>query len=112
GCGAIRLPAGAPQHAHQRRADDSAEEAGVLIMADFALPKNSKVKKGRHFAAQPGAKEVRTFHVYRWDPDTDENPRLDSFEVDVSNTPMVLDVLLKIKNEIDPTVTLRRSCRE
>ncbi|MER3546340.1 MAG: succinate dehydrogenase iron-sulfur subunit, partial [Rhodanobacteraceae bacterium] len=81
-------------------------------MADFVLPKNSKVKKGRHFAAKPGAKKVRTFHVYRWDPDTGENPRMDSFEVDVSNTPMVLDVLLKIKNEIDPTLTLRRSCRE
>ncbi len=81
-------------------------------MADFALPKNSKIKKGRHYTAKPGAKKVRTFHVYRWDPDTGENPRMDSFEVDVSNTPMVLDVLLKIKNEIDPTLTLRRSCRE
>jgi succinate dehydrogenase / fumarate reductase iron-sulfur subunit len=81
-------------------------------MADFVLPKNSKVKKGRHFAAKPGAKKVRTFQVYRWDPDTGENPRIDAFEVDVSNTPMVLDVLLKIKNEIDPTLTLRRSCRE
>jgi len=81
-------------------------------MVEFVLPKNSKVKKGRHFAAKPGAKKVRTFHIYRWDPDTGENPRMDSFEVDVSNTPMVLDVLLKIKNEIDPTLTLRRSCRE
>jgi succinate dehydrogenase iron-sulfur subunit len=81
-------------------------------MAEFTLPQNSKVKKGRRFAAQPGAKKVRTFHVYRWDPDVGENPRMDSFEVDVGNTPMVLDVLLKIKNEIDPTLTLRRSCRE
>ncbi len=81
-------------------------------MAEFVLPKNSKVRKGRHYAAKPGAKKVRTFHVYRWDPDTGENPRMDSYEVDVSNTPMVLDVLLKIKNEIDPTLTLRRSCRE
>ncbi|HEX7130256.1 MAG TPA: succinate dehydrogenase iron-sulfur subunit, partial [Rhodanobacteraceae bacterium] len=81
-------------------------------MAEFTLPKTSQVKKGRHHAAQPGAKKVRTFHVYRWDPEAGGNPRLDSYEVDVSNTPMVLDVLLKIKNEIDPTLTLRRSCRE
>jgi succinate dehydrogenase / fumarate reductase iron-sulfur subunit len=81
-------------------------------MADFVLPKNSKVKKGRHYSAQPGAKKVRTFHVYRWDPDVGENPRMDSYEVDIGSTPMVLDVLLKIKNEIDPTLTLRRSCRE
>ena len=81
-------------------------------MAEFTLPKNSKVKKGQHHAAKPGAKQVRTFHVYRWDPDVGGNPRLDSYDVDVSNTPMVLDVLLKIKNEIDPTLTLRRSCRE
>ncbi|MBS0431974.1 MAG: succinate dehydrogenase iron-sulfur subunit [Proteobacteria bacterium] len=81
-------------------------------MAEFTLPKNSKVRKGRHYSAKPGAKQVRTFHVYRWDPDTGENPRMDAYEVDVGNTPMVLDVLLKIKNEIDPTLTLRRSCRE
>jgi succinate dehydrogenase / fumarate reductase, iron-sulfur subunit len=81
-------------------------------MAEFTLPKTSKVKQGQHHAAKPGAKQVRTFHVYRWDPDVGGNPRMDSYDVDVSNTPMVLDVLLKIKNEIDPTLTLRRSCRE
>ena len=81
-------------------------------MAEFTLPQNSKIRKGQHHAAKPGGKKLRTFHVYRWDPDTGENPRMDSYEVDVSNTPMVLDVLLKIKNEVDATLTLRRSCRE
>jgi succinate dehydrogenase iron-sulfur subunit len=85
---------------------------GIANVAEFTLPKNSRVRTGRHYAAKPGARNVRTFRVYRWDPDTGENPRLDSYEVDVGNTPMVLDVLLKIKNEIDPTLTLRRSCRE
>src|SRR5690606_32523110 len=47
-----------------------------------------------------------------WSPDDDQNPRMDTYHVDVTSTPMVLDVLLKIKNEIDPTLTLRRSCRE
>ncbi len=81
-------------------------------MAEFTLPKMSKVKEGRHFAARPSARKVRTFRVYRWDPDIGGNPRMDSYDVDVTRTSMVLDVLLKIKNEIDPTLTLRRSCRE
>ena len=81
-------------------------------MAEFTLPQNSKVRKGRHHPAPAGARKVRTFRIYRWSPDDGENPRLDSFELDVSNCPMVLDALLKIKNEIDATLTLRRSCRE
>lgn len=81
-------------------------------MAEFTLTKTSQVRKGRHFAAKPGGKKLRTFRVYRWDPDAGGNPRLDSYEVDVTGAPMVLDVLLKIKNEVDATLTLRRSCRE
>jgi succinate dehydrogenase / fumarate reductase iron-sulfur subunit len=81
-------------------------------MAEFTLPKMSRVKKGKHYAARPGAKKVRTFLVYRWDPDVGGNPRVDTYEVDVTGCAMVLDVLLKIKNEIDSTLTLRRSCRE
>ncbi|MCC7326851.1 MAG: succinate dehydrogenase iron-sulfur subunit [Burkholderiales bacterium] len=81
-------------------------------MAEFTLPKMSKVRKGKHHAAKPGAKNVRSFHVYRWDPDAGGNPRMDTYEVDVAGSAMVLDILLKIKDEIDPTLTLRRSCRE
>ena len=82
-------------------------------MAQFTLPQNSTVQKGKHFAAPAGAKTVRTFKVYRWNPDDGQNPRTDTYEVDTANCgPMVLDALLKIKNEIDPTLTLRRSCRE
>ena len=81
-------------------------------MAEFTLPKNSKIKKGKHFAAE-GAKQPRTFKVYRWSPDDDQNPRTDTYEVDLAACgPMVLDALIKIKNEIDPTLTFRRSCRE
>jgi succinate dehydrogenase / fumarate reductase iron-sulfur subunit len=51
--------------------------------------------------------------VYRYDPDSGENPRVDTYEVDIDSCgPMVLDALIKIKNEIDPTLTFRRSCRE
>ncbi len=81
-------------------------------MAEFSLPQNSRVQKGRHHPAPAGAKKVRTFRIYRWSPDDGQNPRLDTFELDVSNCPMVLDALLKIKNEVDATLTLRRSCRE
>jgi succinate dehydrogenase / fumarate reductase iron-sulfur subunit len=81
-------------------------------MAEFTLPKNSKVSKGKHFAAS-GAKNVRTFKIYRWNPDDSANPRTDTYEVDMDSCgPMVLDALIKIKNEIDPTLTFRRSCRE
>ena len=76
------------------------------------LPKNSKVKKGKHYPAKD-AKKPRSFKVYRWNPDDSANPRTDTYEVDLAACgPMVLDALIKIKNEIDPTLTFRRSCRE
>ncbi|GAN76096.1 succinate dehydrogenase iron-sulfur subunit [Acidisphaera rubrifaciens] len=82
-------------------------------MAEFTLPANSKVKPGKTWKAEPGAKRVRSFSIYRWSPDDDANPRMDTYEVDLDACgPMVLDALIKIKNEIDPTLTFRRSCRE
>jgi succinate dehydrogenase / fumarate reductase, iron-sulfur subunit len=82
-------------------------------MAEFRLPANSRITKGRHFPAPEGAKQVKRFVIYRYDPDSGENPRMDTYEVDLERCgPMVLDALIKIKNEIDPTLTFRRSCRE
>ena len=82
-------------------------------MAEFRLPKNSRIRKGKHFAGANGAKNVKQFAVYRYDPDSGENPRVDTYEVDLDSCgPMVLDALIKIKNDIDPTLTFRRSCRE
>ena len=82
-------------------------------MAEFTLPKNSKVQKGKKYPAKADAKDVRTFRVYRWNPDDAQNPRIDEYEVDLASCgPMVLDALIKIKNEIDSTLTFRRSCRE
>ena len=82
-------------------------------MAQFRLPANSKIKPGKEFKAAAGAKDVRAFRVYRFDPESGENPRVDTYEVDMAACgPMVLDALIKIKNEIDPTLTFRRSCRE
>jgi succinate dehydrogenase / fumarate reductase iron-sulfur subunit len=82
-------------------------------MAEFTLPQNSKVVKGRSYPAPEGATRIKDFKIYRWDPDTGDNPRLDTYQVDLDTcAPMVLDALIKIKNEIDPTLTFRRSCRE
>jgi succinate dehydrogenase / fumarate reductase iron-sulfur subunit len=82
-------------------------------VAEFTLPKNSKIQPGRRFPAATGATDVRQFKVYRWNPDDGRNPSVDTYEVDLASCgPMVLDALIKIKNEIDPTLTFRRSCRE
>ena len=82
-------------------------------MAEFVLPKNSKLTQGKTWQAADGAKTIRRFEVYRWDPDTGENPRIDIYELEAANCGnKVLDAIIKIKNEIDSTLTFRRSCRE
>jgi succinate dehydrogenase / fumarate reductase iron-sulfur subunit len=82
-------------------------------MAEFSLPANSKIRPGRTHAAPGGAKRAGRFQIYRWSPDDGENPRLDTYEIDLDACgPMVLDALIKIKNEVDSTLTFRRSCRE
>ena len=87
-------------------------------MAQFTLPKGSAPKKGKVWPSPRNAngkkpKRSKDFKVYRYDPDSDANPRVDTYTVDLDSCgPMVLDALIKIKNEIDPTLTFRRSCRE
>lgn len=82
-------------------------------MVEFSLPANSKITKGVTHLAPEGATRVKRFNIYRWSADDGKNPRIDTFEVDLDNCgPMVLDALIKIKNEVDSSVTFRRSCRE
>ncbi|MGA8380380.1 MAG: succinate dehydrogenase iron-sulfur subunit [Stellaceae bacterium] len=82
-------------------------------MGEFTLPANSKLGRGKTVPAPPEARRVREFRIYRWNPDDGKNPVVDSFAVDLDRCgPMVLDALIKIKNEIDTTLTFRRSCRE
>ena len=82
-------------------------------MAEFTLPRNSKIGKGKTVKALADAKRVKDFKVYRWNPDDGKNPVVDTYEIDLDSCgPMVLDALIKIKNEQDPTLTFRRSCRE
>nr|XP_022901525.1 succinate dehydrogenase [ubiquinone] iron-sulfur subunit, mitochondrial-like [Onthophagus taurus] len=80
-----------------------------------------------------GINQIRTFHlssisyaavvrkpllkkveVYRWNPDEPHvKPYMQTYEINLNECPpMVLDALLKIKNEVDTTLTFRRSCRE
>lgn len=94
---------------HQRNAFIREEE-----MAEFRLPPNSRIsKEGKYHKASSTSEKIKKFKIYRYDPDGDTNPRVDIFELDLSNCgPMVLDALLKIKAEIDPSLTFRRSCRE
>ncbi|MCK6419084.1 MAG: succinate dehydrogenase iron-sulfur subunit [Alphaproteobacteria bacterium] len=89
-------------------------------MAELFLPANSKPHKGRTIDVANGAKRAKSFHVYRYDPDDKDeksgqpkNPRMDTYVIDLDKCgPMVLDALGYIKNEVDPTLTYRRSCRE
>ena len=64
-------------------------------MAEFFLPKNSTIKgKGKHHKAD-GANRTKTFKIYRYDPDSGENPRYDTFAIDLDECgPMVLAALI------------------
>jgi succinate dehydrogenase / fumarate reductase, iron-sulfur subunit len=82
-------------------------------MAEFRLPANSRPVRGVEHPAPPGAREVRTFRIYRFDPDSGGNPRIDVFRLDgKSSGPMLLDALIQIKATIDSSLAFRRSCRE
>src|ERR1044071_7621093 len=82
-------------------------------MVEFNLHANSRIGHGQTFPAPSGSKRPREFRIYRWNPDDARNPRMDSYNIDLDACgPMVLDALIKIKNEVDPTLTFRRSCRE
>lgn len=80
---------------------------------NLGLPANSRVRAGRTWPQPPGAARPKEFHVYRYDPDSDEGPRLDTYVVDLDACgPMVLDALIRIKDSIDSSLAFRRSCRE
>ena len=91
----------------------------LTVLKRFPLPRNFgvsselRIERGRTWPAPAGAVRVKSFEIYRYEPDSGENPRLDTFEVDLDNCgPMVLDALIWIKDKVDSTLTFRRSCRE
>jgi succinate dehydrogenase / fumarate reductase iron-sulfur subunit len=82
-------------------------------MVQLTLPQNSQVRKGKHHAAPAGSKRTRRFKIYRYDPESAENPRWDTYDLDLNSCgPMVLDAIIAIKNDMDSTLAFRRSCRE
>lgn len=90
----------------------------TTVLKRFPVPRNfkvspeSRIEAGATWHAPADATRVKRFEIYRYDPDSGRNPRIDTFEIDLDTCgPTVLDVLIKIKNEIDPTLTFRRSCQ-
>ncbi len=82
-------------------------------MSKFRLPPNSVVAEGRHYSAGDAPACPRRFKIYRYDPESQANPRLDTFDIDAKRCgPMVLDALFYIKDNLDSTLAFRRSCRE
>ena len=83
-------------------------------MVELRLPKNSKISaNGKEWDPLDNSEVTRTFRVYRYNPDTKDNPTIDTYHVDMEQCgPMILDALIYIKDRIDPTLTFRRSCRE
>ena len=82
-------------------------------MVELTLPKNSRITEGKTWPRPEGATNLREFRVYRWNPDDGENPSIDTYWVDMDDCgPMILDALIWIKNNVDPTLAFRRSCRE
>ncbi|MEL7543621.1 MAG: succinate dehydrogenase iron-sulfur subunit [Pseudomonadota bacterium] len=82
-------------------------------MVQLSLPRNSRISKGKTWNKPASGKTTAQLNVYRWSPDAGKQPQLDTYHIDRETTgPMVLDALMKVKSDIDPTLTFRRSCRE
>ena len=99
--------------------ESSDQVSRFTLLKRFPVPRNfkvtpeSRIETGRTWPAPAGATRVKAFEIYRYDPDSGANPRLDTFHVDLDDCgPMVLDALFWIKNKVDPSLTFRRSCRE
>ena len=89
-------------------------------MVQLSLPKNSVPIKGKSYSnvdlldeQSQQNHDIRVINVYRWSGDENTPPQIDRFEIDVKKAgTMVLDILNKIKAELDPSLTFRKSCRE
>jgi len=70
-------------------------------MVQFSLPQNSKILKGQYFKDKTGSSNLKIVHIYRWNPEKNDNPREDTFEVDIDTCGnKVLDILNKKNSEI------------
>ena len=59
------------------------------------------------------SKRTVKFEIYRYDPDKDERPYMHKLDVELGpNDKMLLDAIVRIKNDVDDSISIRRSCRE
>ncbi|KAJ0753369.1 putative succinate dehydrogenase (quinone) [Helianthus annuus] len=78
-----------------------------------SLPPATLLLSRAHASEPQSTQNLKNFQIYRWNPDNPQKPELKTYQINLNDCgPMVLDALIKIKNEIDPTLTFRRSCRE
>ena len=97
------------------KARDPISKVGEAIVPDAARAPIPESKTSTIKEPVPGKDaKIKTFHIYRWNPDEPTSkPKMQTYTLDLNKTgPMMLDALIRIKNEIDPTLTFRRSCRE
>merc|ERR1711907_1941 len=95
---------------HMQAAKSVVARAGMGRALHTARTSGMKLQSA---AASATGTKTKVFQIYRFDPENGAKPRMQTYTVDMSKCgPMVLDALIKIKNEIDPTLTFRRSCRE
>lgn len=81
-------------------------------MVKLTLPDDSAVVQGKTVGESTDAGDRRRVKVYRYNPDASQNPSIDTYWVPEDSGPMVLDVLIRIKDRLDSTLAFRRSCRE
>merc|ERR1711871_252364 len=95
---------------HMQAAKSVVARAGMGRALHTARTSGMKLQSA---AASATGSKTKVFQIYRFDPENGAKPRMQTYTVDMSKCgPTVLDALIKIKNEIDPTLTFRRSCRE
>src|SRR3978361_2541596 len=92
------------KEAHTRAAD--ASDDGGIATATTTAP---DAQNPRSTGVEP---RLRTFHIYRYDPDSGAAPVMQTLQVELdSSDRMLLDALMKLK-ALDPSLSFRRSCRE
>lgn len=86
----------------------------LIFLQMRALTSGSQQNNQQAEAKEATEPQIKSFQIYRWNPDNaGEKPYMQTYQVNLRECgPMVLDALIKIKNEMDPTLTFRRSCRE
>lgn len=80
------------------------------VSGNFGVAPESRIARGETWSASADAVRANPFEIYRYDPDSSKNPRLDIFEVDPDDCgSIVLGALFWIKNNVDSTLSFRRS---